>query len=91
MKNIDEALDYQKKALAIHEELNDKVGMAGDYTNIGNVLSIMGNHKEALESFSKSLEILQEFEKKTGYHHPLIEQVQALIAELHKNLRKTYG
>ena len=35
MGNYLQALDYHKKALAIHEDLNDRVGMARDYTNIG--------------------------------------------------------
>jgi tetratricopeptide (TPR) repeat protein len=79
MGNLKEALGYHKKALAIHEELNDKVGIAGDYANIGIVFRKTGNLKERLESFSKGLEKLQEFEKKTGYHHPLIERLQALM------------
>ena len=35
MGNYQQALDYQKKALEIHTELNDMVGMAEDYNNIG--------------------------------------------------------
>jgi tetratricopeptide (TPR) repeat protein len=79
MGNLKEALDYLKKALAIREELNDRVEMARDYGNISVVLHNIGNHKEVLESVSRGLEILKEIEKKTGYHHPLIEQLQALI------------
>jgi tetratricopeptide (TPR) repeat protein len=81
--------DYHKKALEIHKELNDSIGLASDYANIGLALRKMGNHKEAFESVSKGLAILQEFEKKTSYHHPLIEQFQPHIAWLNKILRKT--
>jgi hypothetical protein len=63
--------------------------LASDYANIGLALRKMGNHKEAFESVSKGLAILQEFEKKTSYHHPLIEQFQPHIAWLNKILRKT--
>jgi NB-ARC domain len=31
------AVKYHKKSLAIHEELKDKLGMAGDHTNIGSM------------------------------------------------------
>jgi tetratricopeptide (TPR) repeat protein len=79
MGNLKEALDYLKKAIAIHEQLNDKVRMAVDYAGIASALNGMGNQKEAVESVSRALAILQEFEKKTGYHHPFIEQLQDLI------------
>ena len=38
MDNYQEALDSFNKALKIHEELNDKMGMANDYHNISFVL-----------------------------------------------------
>jgi len=76
--NYDQLLDYHRRALTIHEELQDKVGMAKDYANIGLVLADIKNHKEeAIESFSKGLEIFQELEQNTGYHHPLSDKIQA--------------
>ena len=35
----DEALQYHKKALKINEELKDRVNMARDFGNIGDVYS----------------------------------------------------
>ena len=41
------------KALAIHEELQDKVGMARNYQNIGDVLANTKIRKVAIESFHR--------------------------------------
>ena len=57
MGNYQQAIDYRKKALEIHTELNDMVGMAADYNNIGIVLSSMGNSPDALTYHKKALEI----------------------------------
>ena len=57
-------LEYHNKALAIKEELQDKVGMAHDYYNMGLVLKNIKNHKAgAMEAFSKALATLEEHEE----------------------------
>jgi hypothetical protein len=38
----------------------------------------------AIESFSKGLEILEELEEKTGYHHPFSDTIQGYISQLQK-------
>jgi tetratricopeptide (TPR) repeat protein len=76
------AIRYHTMSMQIHEDLNDRLGMAKDYNNIGLVYSDMGNYKEALKSFSDALTILQELEKETGYHYPLIEKIQDKISSL---------
>ena len=78
MGNYNQALDYHKKALEIHEGLNDRVGMAEDYANIGVVLKKLNKSKEAVETVDKGLDILHELKERTGYHHPLIEKVGQL-------------
>ncbi len=45
---LQEALDSLNKALEIDEELDDRVGLALDYMNIGNVLGDKGMHQEGL-------------------------------------------
>jgi len=35
-------------------------------------------------SFSKGLEILEELEEKTGYHHPFSDTIQGYISQLQK-------
>ena len=77
------ALDYYHKALRISEELNDRVGMARDYTNIEAVLSNMGNYQEALVYHNKALNIFLDLEKTTDSPHPLIEILRQRIEELH--------
>jgi tetratricopeptide (TPR) repeat protein len=75
---IEDALEYHKRALAIFEDLDDKVWMAQDYGDIAIVLKHMGSLEEARESVSKGLTILEQFEKKTGYHHPQITQLHEI-------------
>ena len=62
----EEALRYLQKSIEIDQELNDKVGLAKDYNNIGAVLSNTGNYTEALNYHKKSLEIDQELNDKVG-------------------------
>jgi tetratricopeptide (TPR) repeat protein len=62
----DKALEYLKKALAIHEELRDKVVIARDYGNIGSVLLYQGNYDEALEYLKKALAIHEELQDKVA-------------------------
>jgi tetratricopeptide (TPR) repeat protein len=61
-----EALDSLNKALKFHEELNDRVGMARDYMNIGNVLGHLYNYQEALDSHDKALKIREELNDRVG-------------------------
>jgi tetratricopeptide (TPR) repeat protein len=60
-----EARKYHEKALAIDQELNDRLEMARDYRLIGNVLYNQRDYNqrdygEALNYYNKSLEIHQE-------------------------------
>ena len=68
MGNYQQASDYQKKALEIHTELNDMVGMAADYNNIGIVLSNMGNSPDALTYHKKALEIDENLNDRVYIH-----------------------
>jgi tetratricopeptide (TPR) repeat protein len=94
--DYDEALSYHRKALKIHEGLRDKVKMAKDYGYIGAVFSNRSSfaielgalfsssrdHGQAIESFSKGLEIFQELEEKKGYRHPFSDKIQEAISQL---------
>jgi len=51
MGNNEQALEYYNKALAIDTELNDRVGLAADYGNIGVVYYKMYNYDQSLECF----------------------------------------
>jgi hypothetical protein len=60
--------------------------MAKDYRNIGLALANTKNRNaEAIEFFSKGLDVLQELEEKTGYHHPLNEAIQGDISQLQED------
>jgi tetratricopeptide (TPR) repeat protein len=80
----DQALQYHNKALAINEVLQDKVGMARNYENIGDVLANTKNRKVAIESFHRGLEALKDLEE-AGHHHPLMEIIQGHITKLQED------
>ena len=48
------------KSLTIDEELNERVGIARDYTSIGIVLRNIGNYQDALQSYNKAVKIHEE-------------------------------
>ena len=52
--------------MEIHEEQNDKVGLAKDYWGMGIVLKKMGKHREALDSYNKALKIDEELNDRLG-------------------------
>ena len=67
MGNYQQALDYHNKALETNEDLNDRVGMAKDYNNIGTVyFSIMGNYQQALDYHNKALETNEDLNGRVG-------------------------
>jgi ATP-dependent exoDNAse (exonuclease V) beta subunit len=62
--------------------------MAKVYRNIGNVLGSIGDRERAIESFSKGLEVLEELQEKTGYHHALIDSIQQRISQITREKSK---
>ena len=53
--DIDSALFYHKKALALREKSNDTLGIADSYNNIGIAHDANGNFEKALHYYFKSL------------------------------------
>ena len=71
--DIDKALDYYKRSLAIREELDDKQGMGMSLNNIGLVHADKGDYEKAVEYLEKSLSLqkeigLKEIELETTTH-----------------------
>ena len=60
------ALEFHNKALAIDEKMNNRVGMAKGYMNIGNVLTYQGNYDQALEYHNKALAIDEKMNNRVG-------------------------
>jgi tetratricopeptide (TPR) repeat protein len=61
------ALEYLGKALALHEELGDKVGVANWLTgNIGTVHRNFSDYARALEYYGKALSLHEELGNKSG-------------------------
>jgi tetratricopeptide (TPR) repeat protein len=86
---LDAALSSNQKALEIHKELKDVTEMARDYNNIAIVLDLMKRRDEALTAVSEGIKILQEYEEKTGYHHPLIEQLKQTNSNFESDSKST--
>ena len=86
MGNYEQALEYHNKALAIDTELNDRVALAKDYYNLSFPLyAINEKRKEALQHLSNAKTILLDFEKETGYSHPLLKDIEDRISYLNQN------
>ena len=63
---LSKSLEYGKRSLEVHREINDTVGMTADYTNIGVVPSKIGKLQEALDSHNKALEIDMQLNNTVG-------------------------
>lgn len=64
-----DALKYHFSALRIREELNDKKGIAGSFSNIGIVYFMQENYGSALENYFKALAIKQEMKDTMDVHY----------------------
>jgi tetratricopeptide (TPR) repeat protein len=51
------AEDYFKRSIDIYDRVDNRVGLAGGYGNIGIVYRNMGNYEQALNYHNKALEI----------------------------------
>jgi len=63
---LDQAIDYHCKALAIHEVLGSKEGMANQYGNLGVVYQIRGELDQAIDYNRKALALDEELGSKEG-------------------------
>ena len=54
--DLDQALTYARRTLAIFEEVDDKFGVANLQNNIGVITKLQGHYDEALEWFQKALQ-----------------------------------
>jgi tetratricopeptide (TPR) repeat protein len=81
MGRFDEALEYHRKALAIHEELGDKVGMGVDYYNMSLIFRDSHEKNKSFTSLSDAKSTLESFEQETGYHHPLLKEIQSSLTK----------
>lgn len=54
--DLDQALTYARRTLAIFEEVDDKFGVANLQNNIGVIAKLQGHYDEALEWFQKALQ-----------------------------------
>ena len=63
---LDQAIDYHCKALAIHEVLGSKEGMANQYGNLGVVYQIRGELDQAIDYHRKALALDEELGSKEG-------------------------
>ena len=84
MKSLEKALNYQKTALKIHEELGHKIRAAIDCYNEALISYEMKKYKEANEMLTQSRILCQKQEEKTAHHYPLMEQINRMDSQLNK-------
>jgi tetratricopeptide (TPR) repeat protein len=85
MGNYEQALQYHNKALAIDTDLNDRVKMARDHYNLSFPLYAKNEKREeALQHLNIAKTILLDFQKETGYSHPLLKDVEDRISFIDK-------
>ena len=63
---MDTALNFYTKSLAISEDQDDKLGISSCYHNIGSIFKSRGDIKKALENYHKTLNICQDEGYKQG-------------------------
>ncbi|WP_299618626.1 tetratricopeptide repeat protein [uncultured Tenacibaculum sp.] len=66
LKQYDLALDQFEKSIVISKELQNKLGLAINYQNIGFSQQNLGFYDQAIESFNKSLEVNEEINSDRG-------------------------
>lgn len=64
--DLDQALTYNRRTLAIYEEVDDKFGIANIQNNIGVISRLQGHYDEALEWFQKALRGYEALKATTG-------------------------
>jgi tetratricopeptide (TPR) repeat protein len=64
--DLDQALIYARRTLAIFEEVDDKFGIANLQNNIGVIIKLQGRYDEALEWFQKALHGYEALKATTG-------------------------
>lgn len=75
--NIDSAIYYAKKAIAIKEELNDQYGLGISYNDLGIAYHENKRYDSALFYFHKSYKIKTSFDDKFGMTSVLINSANA--------------
>ncbi len=64
--NYSEALEKQRYAIKINEEIGNKIGIASSYIEIGNINNEQASFNEALINYSAALKINKEIGNKIG-------------------------
>lgn len=66
LNNYDKALELYEESLQLKEQINDEIGIALLYNNIGTVYGSMKNYKKALEYLRKSETIYTKMDNQPG-------------------------
>jgi tetratricopeptide (TPR) repeat protein len=89
MGDHEQALEHHYKALEMRKEMGYKAGIAREYYYISFVLYNKRQENEAIESLMLAKCILEEFNRQTGYRHPMLGQVLERITFLQSVNGKT--
>jgi serine phosphatase RsbU (regulator of sigma subunit) len=59
-RNLDKVIEYREKALALYQEIGDKIAVAGNLKYLGECYGAQGNYLKELDNFKKSLTISEQ-------------------------------
>jgi CHAT domain-containing protein/Tfp pilus assembly protein PilF len=93
--DLDQALTYARRALALFEEVDDKFGVANLQNNIGVIFKLQGHHDQALEWFQKALQGYEALKATPGIARSLnnigdMYRLQGRYDKAFENLQKAY-
>ncbi len=76
--DLDSALHYYERSLAINLAAQDSLGLGVNYSNLSNVHVEMGDYNQAIQYFFKGLEMAR------------LQQDSGTMADIHNNLARLY-
>ena len=93
--DLDQALTYARRALALFEEVDDKFGVANLQNNIGVIFKLQGHHDQALEWFQKALQGYEALKATPGIARSLnnigdMYRLQGRYDKAFENLQKAF-
>jgi CHAT domain-containing protein/Tfp pilus assembly protein PilF len=93
--DLDQALTYARRALALFEEVDDKFGVANLQNNIGVIAKLQGHHDQALEWFQKALQGYEALKATPGIARSLnnigdMYRLQGRYDKAFENLQKAF-
>ena len=73
LNHLEEAIIYFRKSSEINQVAGDEQAVAESWSHIGNIMNLMGNYSDALESYDKAMSAFTKLDLKSGICEVLIQ------------------